>query len=213
VAVKRTPTSFDTKVAAIRRVRVGGESAAAVAESLGVDRRQLYRWEKEEGVLDAATAGKAQPAAPPAPPLKPPPVSTPSPKPQAPGPPPGPALLSEMELKKVMDGVRDGLRPDRALRLVGRKPSAWKLWLEHAEKGDPEARRVVEMITRSSADLERQLVLDIRKGGMGWQGAAWLLERLEPGTYTAEAAAEQGLGEQFSVDELVTIIREAGLAV
>lgn len=111
----------------------------------------------------------------------------------------------------MVDGVRDGLRPDRALRLVGRKPSAWKLWLEHAEKGDVEARRVVEMITRSSADLERQLVLDIRKGGMGWQGAAWLLERLEPGTYTAEAAAEQGLGEQFSVDELLTIIREAGL--
>ena len=65
----------------------------------------------------------------------------------------------------------------------------------------------------TDADLERQLVLDIRKGGMGWQGAAWLLERLEPGTYTAEAAAEQGLGEQFSVEELVTIIREAGLVV
>lgn len=213
--MKRPPIPFDSKVAAIRRIRVGGESAAAVAESLGVDRRQIYRWEKEEGVLDAATGGRAQP---PAPAPKSPPVSTPAPKPPAPGPSAvgtaaGPALLSDMELKRVVDGVRDGLRPDRALRLVGRKPSAWKIWLEHAEKGDLEARRVVEMITRSSADLERQLVLDIRKGGMGWQGAAWLLERLEPGTYTAEAAAEQGLGEQFSVDELVTIIREAGLVV
>lgn len=209
--MKRSPTSFDAKVAAIRRIRVGGESAAAVAESLGVDRRQIYRWEKEEGVLEAATHGKAPPPAPPTPAPKSPLASTPAPKPPAPGPPLGPALLSDMELKKVVDGVRDGLRPDRALRLVGRKPSAWKLWLEHAEKGDIEARRVVEMITRSSADLERQLVLDIRKGGMGWQGAAWLLERLEPGTYTAEAAAEQGLGEQFTADELLTIIREAGL--
>lgn len=214
MAVKRTPTPFDSKVAAIRRIRVGGEGVGAVAESLGVDRRQIYRWEKEEGVLEAATRGKAQPPAPLPQQLQAPPAS--APKPQTPGPPApaaaaGPALLSEMELKRVVDGVRDGLRPDRALRLVGRKPSAWKLWLEHAEKGDPEARRVVEMITRSSAELERQLVLDIRKGGMGWQGAAWLLERIEPGTYTAEAAAEQGLGEQFSVDELVVIIKEAGL--
>lgn len=213
MAVKRSPTPLDSKVAAIRRIRVGGEGVGAVAESLGVDRRQIYRWEKEEGVLEAATGGKAQPPPPPQA-LKAQPGS--APKPQAPGTPAvaaatGPALLSEMELKRVVDGVRDGLRPDRALRLVGRKPSAWKLWLEHAEKGDPEARRVVEMITRSSAELERQLVLDIRKGGMGWQGAAWLLERIEPGTYTAEAAAEQGLGEQFSVDELVVIIKEAGL--
>lgn len=212
MAVKRSPTPFDSKVAAIRRIRVGGEGVGAVAESLGVDRRQIYRWEKEEGVLEAATRGRAQPPAPSTPaPKAPMPQAHPGPGPGLPVAAAGPALLSEMELKKVVDGVRDGLRPDRALRLVGRKPSAWKLWLEHAEKGDAEARRVVEMITRSSAELERQLVLDIRKGGMGWQGAAWLLERLEPGTYTAEAAAEQGLGEQFSVDELVTIIREAGL--
>lgn len=212
MAVKRSPTPFDSKVAAIRRIRVGGEGVGAVAESLGVDRRQIYRWEKEEGVLEAATRGRAQPPAPSTPaPKAPMPQAHPGPGPGLPVAAAGPALLSEVELKKVVDGVRDGLRPDRALRLVGRKPSAWKLWLEHAEKGDAEARRVVEMITRSSAELERQLVLDIRKGGMGWQGAAWLLERLEPGTYTAEAAAEQGLGEQFSVDELVTIIREAGL--
>lgn len=185
---KRTP--FDAQVDAVRRVRFGGEVALAVAASIGVNARQIYRWERDEDVRRALALDEV-----PQPP--PPPTDTP--------------LVSDTEIKRLVDAVRDGMAPHRALRIIGRHPSIWKIWQERAGRGDADCKRIVEMVTRADAEMERSCVVSIRKGGLGWQGPAWLLERRMPEVYSADAAAEAAAIDDFSPAELLEVIKAAGL--
>lgn len=185
---KRIPVP--ARIDAVRRVRLGGEVAKRVAESIGVTVRQIYRWEQDTEVREALGLDERPP---------PPPPRVDSP------------LVDDLEIKRLLDAVRDGLAPGRAMRLIGRHPGAWRLWQESAARGDQEARRVVEAVTRADAEMERACVLAVRKGGMGWQGPAWLLERRMPEVYSQAAATEAQAADTYSPAELLEVVRASGL--
>lgn len=185
---KRIPHA--AKVDAVRRVRLGGEDAKLVASQVGVDRRQIYRWEKDPDVARDAGLDAL-------PKLPPPPVDTP--------------LLSDVDARRLLSAVREGMAPTRAMRLVGRRPGTWTTWTERAAAGDEECARIVDMVTRADAEAELACVQSIRKGGMGWQGPAWLLERRHPDTYSADAVAEAAAGLEWATEDLVAVVRAAGL--
>lgn len=98
---------------------------------------------------------------------------------------PGPVGLSISEdtKKRVLAGIECGIPLERLYPLMGLPPSAsgWSRLLQR----DPEfAKQVEEAKSRGEIDL----VLSVRTGSQGWQGAAWLLERARG--YVARASME-----------------------
>lgn len=189
----RKPIDHAVKVVAVRRVQVGGEEVTAVATDLGFTRRQYYRWIEDEQVMRDAGVVKVAPA--PAPAVE-------ASKSQ---------ILDDVGLKKLIEAVRDGLDPARAMRQIGRKTSTWALWVERADKGDDECRRIVDAVGRADSDLERDCVRAVKKGGMGWQGPAKLLGWRFPTVYGDDVAGEAAAKKDFAVEDLLAVVRAAGL--
>lgn len=94
-----------------------------------------------------------------------------------------PLSVSEELKKRVISGIECGVPLERLYPLLGLPPSAsgWSRLLQR----DPEfAKEVEEAKSRGEIDL----VLSVRAGSQGWQGAAWLLERARG--YVARASLE-----------------------
>jgi len=95
-----------------------------------------------------------------------------------------PALqLKEEDKKKMIAGIECGIPVERLLPLVGFQPSSggWSRFLQR----HPDFAREVEL-AKSRGEVD--LVLNVRTGSQGWQGAAWLLERARG--YVARASME-----------------------
>ncbi len=95
-----------------------------------------------------------------------------------------PALqLKEEDKKRVIAGIECGIPVERLLPLVGFQPSSggWSRFLQR----HPDFAREVEL-AKSRGEVD--LVLNVRTGSQGWQGAAWLLERARG--YVARASME-----------------------
>jgi hypothetical protein len=95
-----------------------------------------------------------------------------------------PALqLKEEDKKRMIAGIECGIPVERLLPLVGFQPSSggWSRFLQR----HPDFAREVEL-AKSRGEID--LVLNVRSGAQGWQGAAWLLERARG--YVARASME-----------------------
>jgi len=95
-----------------------------------------------------------------------------------------PALqLKEEDKKRMIAGIECGIPVERLLPLVGFQPSSggWSRFLQR----HPDFAREVEL-AKSRGEVD--LVLNVRTGSQGWQGAAWLLERARG--YVARASME-----------------------
>lgn len=180
---------YAARLDAVRRVRIGGEVALQVAKSVGVDPRQIYRWEKDEGIRRELSLDKVE---------------------MPPQPPEDTPIVTELEMKRLLEAVRGGLAPERAMRQIGRPPGAWRIWLERAPK-DEQIKRLVDAVERADSDCELDAVRSVRKGGMGWQGPAWWLERRLPRVYSQQAANEAQAADTYSTEELLAVVQAAGL--
>ncbi len=96
---------------------------------------------------------------------------------------PVPKRISEEDKKRMIAGIECGIPVERLLPLVGLQPSSggWSRLLQR----EPEFAREIEL-AKSRGEID--LVLGVRAGGQGWQGAAWLLERARG--YVARASLE-----------------------
>lgn len=96
---------------------------------------------------------------------------------------PAPLVISEDAKKRILLGVECGIPIERLLPLIGMLPSSggWSRLLQR----EPEFAREVEL-AKSRGEID--LVLSVKSGAHGWQGAAWLLERARG--YVARASLE-----------------------
>lgn len=94
-----------------------------------------------------------------------------------------PKRISDEDKKRMIAGIECGIPVERLLPLVGLQPSSggWSRLLQR----EPEFAREIEL-AKSRGEID--LVLGVRAGGQGWQGAAWLLERARG--YVARASLE-----------------------
>ena len=94
-----------------------------------------------------------------------------------------PKRISDEDKKRMIAGIECGIPVERLLPLVGLQPSSggWSRLLQR----EPEFAREIEL-AKSRGEID--LVLSVRTGTQGWQGAAWLLERARG--YVARASME-----------------------
>lgn len=94
-----------------------------------------------------------------------------------------PLSVSEDVKKRVIAGIECGVPLERLYPLLGLPPSA-SGWSRLLQRDPVFAKEVEEAKSRGEIDL----VLSVRTGSQGWQGAAWLLERARG--YVARASLE-----------------------
>lgn len=94
-----------------------------------------------------------------------------------------PLSVSEDVKKRVIAGIECGVPLERLYPLLGLPPSA-SGWSRLLQRDPVFAKEVEEAKSRGEIDL----VLSVRTGSHGWQGAAWLLERARG--YVARASLE-----------------------
>ena len=94
-----------------------------------------------------------------------------------------PLSVSEELKKRVIAGIECGVPLERLYPLLGLPPSA-SGWSRLLQRDPAFAKEVEEAKSRGEIDL----VLSVRTGSQGWQGAAWLLERARG--YVARASLE-----------------------
>lgn len=104
-------------------------------------------------------------------------------------------IRDEAVAKRLVQGLLRGMTPDLACDLAGIAPSTFYLWMkqgkEDAEAGlDTEHFRFSERIKKAIATALYKMLGKIKRGGEGWQGSAWVVERRWRETYARPAQVE-----------------------
>ena len=104
-----------------------------------------------------------------------------------------PTLLNDLVAKRICEALATGQTRRCAAALGGVEHRTLCYWLAKGRKGDPKYRQFVHQIEKAEAEAEAPMVERVRQGTVGWQGAAWWLERRRRKTWKRPAfqAAEQ----------------------
>jgi|SRR5882762_3430867 len=130
----------------------------------------------------------------------------------------GPTAMNDITTRRLCDALKRGNSRMCACALARCRFENFRAWMRKAAAGDEAYTEFALKVRDAEGFAEDEAVLKIREGSVGWQGAAWWLQRrnrirwgdaMKSAPGVARGANDNSRLADVSLEELESAIQEA----